>query len=178
LPPSVRRNLGKRWHSSSVIVWGGVCLNWGCIPTKALLKNANVVETIRHADDFGIQVERFTADFGKAIERSRLVSQYLVDGLDLLMLKNKITVVKGEAVLTARDRIEVKPEGKVLTAPNIIIATGARALSIPGLPIDGQWVITSRHALAARDLPRKLSLSARVRLGWSLPTSIVRTAPR
>ncbi len=132
---------------------GGICLNWGCIPTKALLKNASVVETIRHANDFGIQVEKFSADFGKAIDRSRVVSNRLVKGVEFLMKKNKIEVVKGEAALTARDRVEIKPDGRALTAKNIIIATGARPISIPGLPIDGKDVITSREALALRELP-------------------------
>jgi dihydrolipoamide dehydrogenase len=132
---------------------GGICLNWGCIPTKALLKNASVVDTIRHASDFGIQVENFTADFGKAIDRSRVVSNRLVKGVEFLTKKNKIEVVKGEAVLAARDRVEVKAAGRTLTARNIILATGARAISIPGLPIDGKDVITSREALELRDLP-------------------------
>ena len=132
---------------------GGTCLNWGCIPTKALLKNANVVETIRHANDFGIQVEKFSADFGKAIDRSRVVSNRLVKGVEFLMKKNKIDVIKGAAVLIARDRVEVKSTGQTLTAKNIIIATGARAITIPGLPLDGKDVITSREALELRELP-------------------------
>jgi dihydrolipoamide dehydrogenase len=132
---------------------GGICLNWGCIPTKALLKNASVVETIKHANDFGIQVEKFSADFGKAIDRSRVVSNRLVKGVEFLMKKNEIEVVKGNATLTARDRVQVKPDGRVLTAKNIIVATGARPVSIPGLPIDGKAVITSREALELRELP-------------------------
>lgn len=132
---------------------GGVCLNTGCIPTKALLKNANVLETIRHANDFGIQVEKFSADFGKAIDRSRVVSNRLVKGVEFLMKKNKIEVVKGEAMLTSANRVEVKPDGRGLTAKNIIIATGARAITIPGLPLDGKDVITSREALELRELP-------------------------
>lgn len=132
---------------------GGICLNWGCIPTKALLKNASVVETIKHANDFGIQVEEFSADFGKAIDRSRVVSNRLVKGVEFLMKKNKIEVVKGEAMLTARDRVQVKPDGRALTAKNIIVATGARPVSIPGLPIDGRSVITSREALELHELP-------------------------
>ncbi len=132
---------------------GGICLNWGCIPTKSLLKNANVVETIRHANDFGIQVDGFSADFGKAIDRSRVVSNRLVKGVEFLMKKNKIEVVKGEALLTTPNRVEVKPDGRALTAKNIIIATGARAITIPGLPLDGKDVITSREALELRELP-------------------------
>jgi len=132
---------------------GGICLNWGCIPTKALLKNASVVETIRHANDFGIQVEKFSADFGKAIDRSGVVSNRLVKGVEFLMKKNKIEVVKGEARLTARDRVQVQPDGRILAAKNIIVATGARPVSIPGLPVDGTSVITSRQALELRELP-------------------------
>jgi dihydrolipoamide dehydrogenase len=138
---------------------GGICVNWGCIPTKALLKNASVVETIKHANDFGIQVEKFSADFGKAIDRSRVVSNRLVKGVEFLMKKNKIEVVKGEATLTARDRVEIKPDGRVLTAKNIIVATGARPLSIPGLPIDGNAVITSREALELRELPSPIVIA-------------------
>jgi dihydrolipoamide dehydrogenase len=132
---------------------GGVCLNWGCVPTKALLKNANVVETIRHANDFGIQVEKFSADFGAAIARSRQVSNRLVKGVEFLMKKNKVEVIKGEAVLTAVNRVEIKADGRGLIAKNIIIATGARAITIPGLPLDGKDVITSREALELRELP-------------------------
>ncbi|MBI5303041.1 MAG: dihydrolipoyl dehydrogenase [Chloroflexi bacterium] len=138
---------------------GGVCLNWGCIPTKALLKNANVVETFSHANDFGIQVEKFSADFGKAIDRSRVVSNRLVKGVEFLMKKNKIQVFKGEGVLTAANRIELNrainrtEDGRGLTAKNILIATGARAITIPGLPLDGKDVITSREALELRELP-------------------------
>jgi dihydrolipoamide dehydrogenase len=132
---------------------GGICLNWGCIPTKALLKNASVVETFKHASDYGIQVDKFFADFSKAIDRSRVVSNRLVKGVEFLMKKNKIEVIKGEAMLTARDRIEIKPTGQAVTAKNIIIATGARPFSIPGLPIDGKEVITSREALELRELP-------------------------
>jgi dihydrolipoamide dehydrogenase len=132
---------------------GGTCLNWGCIPTKALLKNANVVETIRHADDFGVKVEQFSADFSAAIARSRVVSNRLVKGVEFLMKKNKIQVIKGEAVITARDRVEVKATGQTLTAKNIIVATGARAITIPGLPLDGKDVITAREALELKELP-------------------------
>lgn len=135
---------------------GGICLNWGCIPTKALLKNASVVDTIQRASDYGIQVEKFSADFGKAIDRSRVVANRLVKGVEFLMKKNKIEVIKGEATLTARDRVEIKSDGRAFTAKNIIIATGARAVTLPGLPIDGTSVITSREALELRELPSSI----------------------
>ncbi len=132
---------------------GGVCLNIGCIPSKALLKNAAVLDEIRHANDFGIQVENFTADYGKAFDRSRVVSNRLVKGVEFLMKKNKIQVFMDEAVLTARDTVELKKGGNKLTAKNILIATGASPISIPGLPIDGKDVITSWEAIMLREVP-------------------------
>ncbi len=132
---------------------GGTCLNIGCIPTKALIRNAHVVETIRHAQEFGIQIEKFSVDFGKAIDRSRQVSSRLVKGVEFLMKKNKVEVFMDEAVLAARDRVELKKSGQKLTAKNIIIATGARPLTVAGLPIDGKDVITSREALFLKELP-------------------------
>src|SRR5512142_1203936 len=132
---------------------GGVCLNIGCIPSKALLKNASVVETFRHAKDFGIQVESFTPDYAAAVARSRTVSNRLVKGVEFLMKKNKITVFMDEGVLTARDTVELKKDGSKLTAKNIIIATGSRPISIPGLPIDGKDVITAWEAILMREVP-------------------------
>ncbi len=132
---------------------GGVCLNIGCIPTKALIRNAQVLETFRHAEQYGIQVEKFSADFGKAIDRSRTVSNRLVKGVEFLMKKNKIQVFMDEALLTASNRVELKKSGEKLSAKNIILATGARPVSIPGLPIDGKDVITSREALFLKELP-------------------------
>ncbi len=132
---------------------GGVCLNIGCIPSKALLKNASVMETFRHANDFGIQVEKFSGDYGKAVDRSRVVSNRLVKGVEFLMKKNKIQVFMDEATLTARDTVELKKGGNKLTGKNLLIATGARPISIPGLPIDGKDVVTSREAILSRELP-------------------------
>ncbi len=132
---------------------GGVCLNIGCIPSKALLKNASVVDTFRHAKDFGIAVEKFTPDYAAAVARSRVVSNRLAKGVEFLMKKNKITVYMDEGVLTARDTVELKKGGDKLTARNIIVATGARPVSIPGLQIDGQDVISSREAILAKELP-------------------------
>jgi dihydrolipoamide dehydrogenase len=132
---------------------GGVCLNIGCIPSKALLRNAEVVRTFQHAKDYGITVDKFTPDYAAAVARSRTVSNRLVKGVEFLMKKNKIQVFMDEGVLAAKDRVELKKNGDKLTAPRIIIATGARPISIPGLPIDGQDVITSREAILSRDLP-------------------------
>lgn len=149
---------------------GGVCLNWGCIPTKSLLKNASVIETFRRAQDFGIQVERFTFDFGKAIDRSRVVSNRLVKGVEFLMKKNKIEVFKGEATLAARDTVEVKSSGQKLTAKNIILATGARARSIPGLTIDGKNIISSREALELREVPNPVVIVGASAVGMEFAT--------
>lgn len=132
---------------------GGVCLNIGCIPSKALLKNASVVDTFRNAKDFGITVDKFTPDYAAAVARSRVVSNRLVKGVEFLMKKNKITVFMDEGVLTARDTVELKKDGSKLKAKNVIIATGSRPISIPGLPIDGKDVITAWEAILMRELP-------------------------
>ena len=149
---------------------GGVCLNWGCIPTKALLRNASVIDTFRHADAFGIQVEKFTFDFGKAIDRSRVVSNRLVKGVEFLMKKNKIKVFKGEATLTARDAVEIKATGEKLVAQNIILAMGARARSIPGLALDGKNVISSREALELREVPNPIVIVGASAVGMEFAT--------
>lgn len=132
---------------------GGICLSLGCIPSKSLLKNASVVDTFRHAKDFGITVDKFTPDYAAAVARSRTVSNRLVKGVEFLMKKNKIAVFMDEAVLTAKDRVELKKSGDKLTAKNIIVATGARPVSIPGLDIDGKDVISSREAILMKELP-------------------------
>ncbi len=149
---------------------GGICLNWGCIPTKALLKNASVIETFHRAQDFGIKVEKFTVDFGKAIDRSRVVSNRLVKGVEFLMKKNKIEVFKGEATLTAPNSVEVKPSGQKLTAKNVILATGARARSIPGLTIDGKNIISSREALELREAPNPIIIVGASAVGMEFAT--------
>ena len=115
---------------------GGVCLNWGCIPTKALLKSAQVFEYIQHADDFGINVKDANADFGSVIKRSRDVADGMSKGIDFLMKKNKIEVIMGTAKLKAGKKIEVvDTDGKTneYSASNIIIATGARSRELPNL---------------------------------------------
>ena len=149
---------------------GGICLNWGCIPSKALLRNAEVVRLVRDAKDFGISIEKFSADYAAAQARSRQVSNRLVKGVEFLMKKNKIEVVKGEAMLTARDRVEVKPDNRALTAQNIILATGARARSIPGLTFDGKSVISSREALELKEVPNPLVVVGASAVGMEFAT--------
>lgn len=132
---------------------GGVCLNWGCIPSKALLRNAEVVRLVRDAGDFGIKVERFTADYSAAQQRSRTVSNRLVKGIEFLMKKHKVEVVRGTATISAPDRVRIAPEDRELRTKHIILATGARPRSIPGVAVDGQKVITSREALELKEVP-------------------------
>ncbi|MFP5503814.1 MAG: dihydrolipoyl dehydrogenase [Candidatus Sericytochromatia bacterium] len=124
---------------------GGVCLNWGCIPTKALLRNAEVVQLFQHAADWGVKMEAMTADYGHAFDRSRQVTDKLVKGIQYLMKKNKITVVQGSAKLVGPTEVEV--EGKRYKADHVVLAVGARPRLLPGMEADGKRVVTSREAL-------------------------------
>jgi len=139
---------------------GGICLNWGCIPTKALLKSANVYEYLSHAADYGIQVKDASADFGAMIKRSRDVANGMSNGIQFLMKKNKIDVIKGNGVLKANKSIEVTAEdGTIsnLTAnKGVIIATGARSRELPNLPQDGEKIIGYRQAMTLAKQPKKL----------------------
>ncbi len=136
---------------------GGVCLNIGCIPSKALLKNAEVAEILRHRGrDFGFTLENLKLDFAAAVKRSRQVSGRLVKGVDFLMKKNKIDVHLGTARLTGASTLEVTDAAgakQTLTAKNIVLATGARASLIPGVAADGQKVLTYREAILQEKLP-------------------------
>ncbi|NCP61997.1 MAG: dihydrolipoyl dehydrogenase [Alphaproteobacteria bacterium] len=143
---------------------GGVCLNWGCIPTKALLRTSELYHTISHADEFGIKVENLSFDFEKIIERSRAVSKQLAQGVQHLLKKNKVTVVNGRGRLSGKTadglhRVEVSVEGKVdstVASKNIVIATGARARSLPGLEPDGDVIWTAKEAMVPEKMPNSL----------------------
>lgn len=139
---------------------GGICLNWGCIPTKALLKSANVFEYLNHASDYGIKVEGGEADFGAMIKRSRGVADGMSKGIQFLMKKNKIDVIKGTGKLLAGKKLEVTDaEGKKETYSadkGIIIATGARSRQLPNLPQDGKKVIGYREAMTLESQPKKM----------------------
>jgi dihydrolipoamide dehydrogenase len=138
---------------------GGICLNWGCIPTKALLKSAQVFEYLQHAEDYGIKAGKPTADFGAMIQRSRGVADGMSKGVTYLMKKNKITVISGNAKLVAGPKVAVTDaDGKTTdyTAPHIIIATGGRAKQLPNLPIDGQKVIDYRKAMSLEKQPKRM----------------------
>ncbi|MCH8226434.1 MAG: dihydrolipoyl dehydrogenase [Chloroflexi bacterium] len=135
---------------------GGVCLNWGCIPSKALLKNAEVLSYVHRAKEFGLSFDNFHADYSVAIERSRRVVDRNTRGVAYLLRKNQVDHIEGTATLKGDGKVEVSPEGRIITGRNIVIATGARARTIPPLPVDGERVITSREAIVLSELPSSI----------------------
>jgi dihydrolipoamide dehydrogenase len=138
---------------------GGICLNWGCIPTKALLKSANVFEYIKHADEYGIKIGEANADFNAIIKRSRGVADGMSKGIQFLMKKNKIEVLEGTAkVKTGKKIVVTGKDGKTTeySANHIIIATGARSRQLPNLPQDGKKVIGYREAMTLPSKPKSL----------------------
>jgi len=138
---------------------GGICLNWGCIPTKALLRSAEIYHYLQHADAYGLSNEKPGFDLAKVVARSRAVSKQLNQGVAHLMKKNKITVVMGEGKLTGKGKLSVAgADGKAteLIAKHIIIATGARARDLPFAKADGKRIWTYRHALTPAEMPTEL----------------------
>ena len=137
---------------------GGICLNWGCIPTKALLRSAEIYHYMQHAGAYGLKAAEISADIDAVVKRSRGVAKQLNQGVTHLMKKHKITVHMGEGKLTAPGKLEVKGEKgtETLTAKNIIVATGARARDLPFAPADGKRIWTYRHALVPPEMPKKL----------------------
>jgi len=137
---------------------GGICLNWGCIPTKALLKSAELLTTMQHAGEFGISAKDVKADFAAVMKRSRDVANGMSSGIAFLLKKNKVTVLTGSARFTGPKQVEVtgKDGAKAVSADAIIIATGHRPRAFPHLPVDGKRVINYRHALAATAQPKSL----------------------
>ena len=138
---------------------GGVCLNWGCIPTKALLKSAQVFEYLKHADDYGLTIENYDKDFDAVVNRSRNVAGTMSKGVQFLMKKNKIEVIMGYGTLKAGKKVAVASEDgieKIYEADHVIIATGARARELPSLPQDGKKVIGYREAMTLPKQPKKL----------------------
>ncbi len=133
---------------------GGVCLNWGCIPTKALLKSAQVFEYLKHAGDYGLSVKDFDKDFDAVVKRSRGVAEGMSKGVQFLLKKNKIDVIEGYGKLKPGKKIDV--DGTVYSADNIIIATGARSRELPSLPQDGKKVIGYREAMTLTEQPKKM----------------------
>jgi dihydrolipoamide dehydrogenase len=138
---------------------GGICLNWGCIPTKALLKNAEVLHTFKKAEEWGISYDNLRFDFSKIIKRSRVVSEKIVKGVEYLMRKNKIDHMPGYGTLVGNGGIEVKAEGRPaerVTAKHIILATGARPRTIPGVAIDRRRIISSTEAMNLTEQPKSM----------------------
>jgi dihydrolipoamide dehydrogenase len=138
---------------------GGICLNWGCIPTKALLRSSEINHLLRNLDAYGFAAKEVSYDFKKIIERSRKVAKQLSNGVAFLMKKHKITVIDGEGRLLGKGRLSVAKDGKALgehQGKHIIIATGARARSLPGLEPDGKLVWTYKEAMIPPSLPKSL----------------------
>lgn len=159
-PAAIRAaQLGKKVAIVERDELGGICLNWGCIPTKALLKSAQVFEYISHAEDYGIKVSSAKADFGGMVDRSRGVANGMSNGIKFLMKKNKITVIEGFGKLARGKKVEVTDStGKMetYTADHIILATGGRARSLPNVPIDNKKIIGYRKAMTMDKQPKKM----------------------
>ena len=138
---------------------GGICLNWGCIPTKALLKSAQVFDYLKHASDYGLTVKEFDKDFSAVVKRSRDVAEGMSKGVQFLMKKNKIDVIDGFGKVKPGKKVDVTAaDGKVTeySADHIIIATGARSRELPNLPQDGKKVIGYRQAMTLAEQPKKM----------------------
>ncbi len=159
-PAAIRASqLGKKVAIVERESLGGICLNWGCIPTKALLKSAQVYEYAKHAADYGIKVENPMHEFDAVIKRSRGVAEKMSKGIAFLMKKNKIDVIMGNGKLVAANKLEVTAEDgskQTLEASNIIIATGARARQLPTLPIDGVKIVEYRKAMVLPTQPTSM----------------------
>lgn len=147
--------LGLRVAIVEAAELGGVCLNWGCIPTKALLKSASVYEYAKHAADYGVEVSDVRADLEKIVDRSRGVASTMSKGIEFLMKKNNVDVHLGRGVLTADGDVLVGGE-TLLKAKSVILATGARPRALPTVPVDGVKVLNSRHALVLKQLPTSM----------------------
>jgi dihydrolipoamide dehydrogenase len=132
---------------------GGLCLNWGCIPSKALLWNAEVVNLVRDAETYGITFDNVTFDMSKAIDRSRQIVDQMVKGVEFLLAKNGVTTIIGDASFVSPKQLRVRGMDDAIDATNVIIATGARPRTLPGLATDGETIIGSREALALKERP-------------------------
>jgi dihydrolipoamide dehydrogenase len=159
-PAAIRASqLGKKVAIVEKESLGGICLNWGCIPTKALLKSAQVFEYAKHSKDYGINIADPSADFGGVITRSRGVADKMSKGIQFLMKKNKIDVIMGFGKLIAPGKLEITAADgskKVEEAKNIIVATGGRARQLPSLPIDGVKIIEYRKAMSLPTQPKSM----------------------
>lgn len=159
-PAAIRASqLGKKVAIVEKESLGGVCLNWGCIPTKALLKSAQVYEYVKHAAEYGIKVDKATPNFEGVVKRSREIAFKMSKGVQFLMKKNKIDVIMGYGKLLAPGKLEVTAADnskEIVEAKNIIIATGGRAKELPGMPIDGKKIIGYREAMVLPTQPKSM----------------------
>jgi dihydrolipoamide dehydrogenase len=138
---------------------GGICLNWGCIPTKALLRSSEINHLLHNLDEFGFAADNIRFDLGKVVKRSRAVAKQLASGVGHLLKKNKVAVVDGEGMLAGRQTVAVSKDGKpvaTLKAPHIILATGARARQLPGVETDGRLIWNYREAMVPPAMPKSL----------------------
>ncbi len=153
--------LGKKVACVEMERAGGTCLNWGCIPSKALLKSAELMANLAKAETFGISVGNVDYDFGKVIERSRGVADQMAKGIEFLFKKNKVDYIVGKAQVAGAGSVtltEGDRKGETLAAENILIATGCRAKQLPFLPVDGERVMTSREALVMKSQPKSVAI--------------------
>ena len=151
--------LGKKVACVEMEAAGGTCLNWGCIPTKALLKSAELYVKMQKAETFGLKVEGISFDFAKVMERSRGVAGQMAKGIEFLFKKNKVDYIRGRGQVSAPGMVTITEgtdKGKFLKAKNILIATGCKMRHIPGAAVDGERVMTSREALATKKLPKSI----------------------
>ena len=138
---------------------GGICLNWGCIPTKALLKSAQVFNYISHSKDFGINIKNAKIEFDSVIKRSRNVADQMSKGVSFLLKKNKIDVINGFGIVKSRNKVEVidnKKNSKTFDCDNVILATGGKAKELPHIPIDGKKIIEYRKAMSLKEKPKRM----------------------
>jgi len=151
--------MGKKVACIEMERAGGTCLNWGCIPSKALLKSAELYIKMQHAESFGFSCKEISVDFPKVVERSRDVADQMAKGIEFLFKKNKVDYFVGKAQISVPGMIEItegEEQGRVLTAEKILIATGCRARMLPGLKLDGKKIMTAREILDRRDIPESV----------------------
>ena len=166
---------------------GGVCLNWGCIPSKALLKNAEILSYLNRADEFGFSFDNFVADYSVAVQRSRKVVARNTRGIGYLLRKNNVDHIHGRGRLLGNGTVQVSPEGREIQASSIIIATGARARTLPAMPVDGVDIITGREAITLEQLPSSIVIVGGGSIGvefaylyrtYDVDVSVVELLPR
>ncbi len=153
--------LGKKVAVIELERAGGTCLNWGCIPTKALLKSAELYRTFQKAESYGLSVKEVGFDFAKVVERSRGVAGQMAKGVEFLLKKNKVDYFVGRGSVTVPGMVEItagEHKGKFLRTKNVLLCTGQKPKALPGLPVDGTRVMTSREALAAKTAPKTLAI--------------------